>query len=177
MTQRYNSPRMAKRSHDDDVEFIKSLAELLSENDLAELHVKREHPEEGSLNVRVSKVGKIAAPVAIHAPAAPVQTPVPAQALEPDAATATPAGDEGDPAALPGAVVSPMVGTAYLHPEPGAEPFVKPGDEVTEGQTLLIVEAMKTMNNIPAPISVTVKRILVEDGAPVEFGAPLMVIE
>lgn len=168
---------MAKRSHDDDVEFIKSLAEILGENDLSELHVKREHPEDGSLNVRVSKVGSIAAPVAIHAPAAPAQAPVLAQAPEPDVATAPSAGDDSDPAALPGAVVSPMVGTAYLHPEPGAEPFVKPGDNVTEGQTLLIVEAMKTMNNIPAPISGTVKRILVEDGAPVEFGAPLMVIE
>ncbi len=168
---------MAKRSHDDDVEFIKSLAELLSKNDLSELQVKREHPEDGSLNVRVSKVGTIAAPVAIQATAAPAQAPIPAQAPEQSAATTTPAGEEDDPAALPGAVVSPMVGTAYLHPEPGAEPFVKPGDAVTEGQTLLIVEAMKTMNNIPAPISGTVKRILVEDGAPVEFGAPLMVIE
>lgn len=169
---------MAKRSHDDDVEFIKSLAEILGENDLSELHVKRENPEDGSLNVRVSKVGSIAAPVAIQAPAAPAQAPFPAQTSEPDAAATAPsAGDDGDPAALPGAVVSPMVGTAYLHPEPGAEPFVKPGDNVTEGQTLLIVEAMKTMNNIPAPISGTVKRILVEDGAPVEFGAPLMVIE
>lgn len=168
---------MAKRSHDDDVEFIQSLAELLSKNDLSELHVKREHPEDGSLSVRVSKAGMIAAPVAIQAPAASAQAPIPAQAPEQSAATATPAGDEDDPAALPGAVVSPMVGTAYLHPEPGAEPFVKLGDTVTEGQTLLIVEAMKTMNNIPAPISGTIKRILVEDGAPVEFGAPLMVIE
>ena len=168
---------MAKRSHDDDVEFIKSLTELLSENDLSELQVKRDHPENGSLSVRVSKVGVTAAPLAIQAPAAPAQAPDPAPASGPDAAAAPPDDDDGDPTALPGAVVSPMVGTAYLHPEPGAEPFVKPGDEVTEGQTLLIVEAMKTMNNIPAPKSGTVKRILVEDGAPVEFGAPLMVIE
>ncbi|MXY33082.1 MAG: acetyl-CoA carboxylase biotin carboxyl carrier protein [Boseongicola sp. SB0664_bin_43] len=168
---------MAKRSHDDDVEFIKSLAELLSKNDLSELHVKRENPEDGSLNVRVSKIGSITSPVPIQAPAAAAPVPTPAQAPETDAATAPSASDDGDPAALPGAVVSPMVGTAYLHPEPGAEPFVKPGDKVTEGQTLLIVEAMKTMNNIPAPISGTVRRILVEDGAPVEFGAPLMVIE
>lgn len=166
---------MAKRSHDDDVEFIKSLAELLSENDLAELHVKREHPEDGSLNVRVSKVGAIGAPVAVQTSA--VQAPTSAPTPEPGAASASSASDDGDPAALPGAVVSPMVGTAYLHPEPGAEPFVQLGGEVTEGQTLLIVEAMKTMNNIPAPMSGTVKRILVEDGAPVEFGAPLMVIE
>ena len=70
-----------------------------------------------------------------------------------------------------------MVGTAYLAPEPGADDFVKVGDAVSEGQTLLIVEAMKTMNQIPAPKSGTVKRVLIEDGAPVEFGAPLMIIE
>ena len=75
------------------------------------------------------------------------------------------------------AVTSPMVGTAYLSPEPGAAEFVKPGDVVKEGQTLLIVEAMKTMNQIPAPRAGTVKRVLVEDGAPVEFGAPLMIVE
>ena len=70
-----------------------------------------------------------------------------------------------------------MVGTAYLSPEPGASPFVGVGDAVTEGQTLMIVEAMKTMNHIPSPKSGTVKRILVEDGSPVEFGAPLMIVE
>ncbi len=70
-----------------------------------------------------------------------------------------------------------MVGTVYLSPEPGADPFVKIGDRVGEGQTLLIVEAMKTMNQIPAPKSGTVRRVLVEDGAPVEFGAPLMIVE
>jgi acetyl-CoA carboxylase biotin carboxyl carrier protein len=79
--------------------------------------------------------------------------------------------------AIPGAVTSPMVGTVYLQPEPGAAAFVKVGDTVEEGQTLLIVEAMKTMNHIPAPRAGTVKRILVEDGAPVEFGAPLMILE
>ncbi|MBK1634597.1 acetyl-CoA carboxylase biotin carboxyl carrier protein, partial [Rhodovulum adriaticum] len=95
------------------------------------------------------------------------------------AATPAPAAEAPaeDPALHPGAVTSPMVGTAYLQPEPGADSFVKVGDAVKEGQTLLIVEAMKTMNHIPAPSSGTVKRILVEDGAPVEFGAPLMIIE
>ncbi len=82
-----------------------------------------------------------------------------------------------DPAQAPGAVTSPMVGTIYLQAEPGAAPFVSVGDKVAEGQTLLIVEAMKTMNQIPAPRAGTVKRILVEDGAPVEFGAPLMILE
>ncbi len=168
---------MTKRSHEDDVEFIKALAELLSENELSELQVKRDYEGEGSLNVRVSKYSPAAAPVAVQVPATPA-TPAAAPAAPQAApAAAAPADDTDDPAALPGAVTSPMVGTAYLSPEPGAAAFVKVGDSVSEGQTLLIVEAMKTMNQIPAPASGTVKRILVEDGAPVEFGAPLMVIE
>ncbi|WP_333714755.1 acetyl-CoA carboxylase biotin carboxyl carrier protein, partial [Yoonia sp.] len=82
-----------------------------------------------------------------------------------------------DPASHPGAVTSPMVGTVYMAPEPGAASFVSTGASVKEGDTLLIIEAMKTMNHIPAPRAGTVKRILVEDGAPVEFGAPLVIIE
>ncbi|MDJ0639196.1 MAG: acetyl-CoA carboxylase biotin carboxyl carrier protein [Paracoccaceae bacterium] len=168
---------MTKRSHEDDVEFIKALAEVLSENDLSELQVKRDYADEGSLNVRVSRMAPAATPtVAIAAPPAAV---APAASPAPTAAAPAPAQavETDDPAALPGAVTSPMVGTAYLSPEPGAAAFVKVGDTVDEGQTLLIVEAMKTMNQIPSPTSGTVKRILVEDGAPVEFGAPLMVIE
>lgn len=171
---------MTNRSHEDDVEFIRALAELLSENDLSELQVKRDYPEDGSLNVRVSRVSSVTATVAVPAAPAPVAAapaaPMAAPAA-PAAEAAAPASDGGDPAAHPGAVPSPMVGTAYLSPEPGADVFVKVGDKVSEGDTLLIVEAMKTMNQIPAPTSGTVKRILVEDGAPVEFGAPLMIIE
>ena len=165
---------MANRSHDDDVAFIKALAEVLSDNDLSELQVKRDYADDGSLNVRVSRV-TAAAPMAVQM-AAPALQPAaaPAPAIESPAA---PASDGGDPAALPGAVISPMVGTAYLSPEPGTPTFVKVGETVSEGQTLCIVEAMKTMNQIPAPRAGTVKRILVEDGAPVEFGAPLMVVE
>lgn len=165
---------MTKKSHDADVEFIRALAELLTENDLSELQVKRDYPEDGSLNVRVSRISSVAATVAV--PAAPPAPAVPATPAP--AAPASPAPtDAGDPASHPGAVTSPMVGTAYLAPEPGADNFVKVGDKVAEGQTLLIVEAMKTMNHIPAPKTGTVKRILVEDGAPVEFGAPLMIVE
>ena len=170
---------MTNRSQEDDVAFIKALAELLSENDLSELQVKRDYAEEGSLNVRVSRISPnaiTAAPVAMHMPAPAPAAPAAPSAPAPVAAPA-PAAESDDPAALPGAVTSPMVGTAYLAPEPGAASFVKVGDTVKEGQTLLIVEAMKTMNQIPSPTSGTVKRILVEDGAPVEFGAPLMVIE
>jgi acetyl-CoA carboxylase biotin carboxyl carrier protein len=82
-----------------------------------------------------------------------------------------------DPAEDPGVVSSPMVGTVYLQAEPGSAPFVKVGDTVSEGQTILIIEAMKTMNQIPAPRAGRIKRILVEDGSPVEFGAPLLILE
>lgn len=162
---------MTKKSHDDDVAFIKALAELLRKNDLSELQVKRDYEGDGSLNVRVSRVSSVAPAAAVQV-AAPVAPAAPAAPAAPTAAE-TPE----DPAAHPGAVASPMVGTAYLSPEPGVDAFVKVGDKVSEGQTLLIVEAMKTMNQIPAPKAGTVKRILVEDGAPVEFGAPLMIVE
>ena len=109
--------------------------------------------------------------------AAPALATTPAAVAAPAAVApaAEPASD--DPANLPGAVTSPMVGTAYLAAEPGAAPFVSVGSQVSEGDTLMIVEAMKTMNHIPAPSSGTVKRILVTDGDAVEYGAPLMVIE
>lgn len=160
-----------KTSHDSDVSFIQSLAELLRENDLTELQVKRDYGENDSLNVRVSRqtqtVMQTAAPVAaVTAPAAAPATAAPAAAEVP-----------ADPAAHPGAVTSPMVGTVYMAAEPGAAPFVSVGTTVAEGDTLLIIEAMKTMNHIPAPKAGTVKRILVEDGGAVEFGAPLAIIE
>ena len=169
---------MTKRKHDADVEFIRALAELLSENDLSELQVKRDYPDDGTLNVRVSRVSSVTTTVAVPAApavAAPAPAPAAPAAAAPEAPAAPAAGD--DPASHPGAVTSPMVGTAYLSPEPGAAAFVKVGDTVNEGDTLMIVEAMKTMNQIPSPKSGTIKRILVEDGAPVEFGAPLMIVE
>ncbi|MEM1066478.1 MAG: biotin/lipoyl-containing protein, partial [Pseudomonadota bacterium] len=135
--------------------------------------VKRDYGEGDSLNVRVSRGAPAAPPVTHHVAASPAAA-APAMPAAPAAEEPTSA---GDPAGHPGAVPSPMVGTAYLAPEPGAAALVGVGDKVTEGQTLLIVEAMKTMNHIPAPKAGTVKRILVEDGAPVEFGAPLMIVE
>ncbi len=166
---------MTKKNHDSDVAFIQALAELLRENDLTELEVMREYGEDDSLNVRVSR----AAPnVTYAAPAAPVQyAAAPAAAAPAPAATAPAAAAAQDPATLPGAVTSPMVGTVYMQAEPGSPAFVTVGAQVKEGDTLLIIEAMKTMNHIPAPKSGTVKRILVEDGAAVEYGAPLMIIE
>ncbi|WP_334061260.1 acetyl-CoA carboxylase biotin carboxyl carrier protein [Limimaricola cinnabarinus] len=164
-----------KTSHDSDVSFIRALAELLHENDLTELQVKRDYAENDSLNVRVSRAREVVQQVAMSQPAAPAPM---AAASAPAAAPApAPAAVAEDPASHPGAVTSPMVGTAYLQAEPGSPAFVTPGAQVKEGDTVLIIEAMKTMNQIPAPRTGTVKRILVEDGSPVEFGAPLMIIE
>ncbi|MGR3759722.1 acetyl-CoA carboxylase biotin carboxyl carrier protein [Roseobacteraceae bacterium NS-SX3] len=164
---------MTNKSHEADVAFIKALAELLRENDLTELQVKREYGEDDSLNVTVSRQMMAAAAAPVHY-AAPAAAPA-----APAAAAPAPAAAEAaeDPASHPGAVTSPMVGTAYLQGEPGAPAFIKVGDSVSEGDTLLIVEAMKTMNHIPAPKAGTVKRILVEDGAAVEFGTPLVILE
>ena len=161
-----------KADNASDIAFVKALAEVLRENDLGELEVERGSKHDMKLSVRISKsapIVQMAAPVAAPAaPAAPAAAP---------AAAAAPSASNDDPADLPGAIPSPMVGTVYLSPEPGAAHFVKVGDSVSEGQTLVIVEAMKTMNHIHAPRAGTVKRILVEDGAAVEYGAPLMVVE
>jgi acetyl-CoA carboxylase biotin carboxyl carrier protein len=162
-------------SHDSDVSFIRALAELLRENDLTELQVKRDYGENDSLNVRVSRQGPNAP---VHVTSLPLPAAMPAA---PGAAQATgatpPAATPQDPADHPGVVTSPMVGTVYLQPEPGAAAFVSIGQAVKEGETLLIIEAMKTMNQIPSPRAGTVRRILIEDGAPAEYGAPLMIIE
>jgi acetyl-CoA carboxylase biotin carboxyl carrier protein len=163
---------MSKRPQESDVEFIRALAEMLRENDLTEIEVSRDYAEDDALNVRVARQFAAAPAQVQHAAPAPAQQPGPVQ---PQAAART--AEPEDPAEDPGTVVSPMVGTAYFQAEPGAAPFIKVGDTLKEGQTFLIIEAMKTMNQIPAPRAGTVKRILVEDGAPVEFGAPLIVLE
>lgn len=162
---------MTNKTHEADVAFISALAELLRENDLTELQVKRDYSENDSLNVRVSRA-TMAAPVQ----AAPVAMAA-APAQLPAAAAPAPAAAADDPASHPGAVTSPMVGTIYMQPEPSAPAFVSVGATVAEGDTLLIVEAMKTMNHIPAPRAGKVTRILVDDGTTVEFGAPLVIIE
>lgn len=161
---------MAER-RDEDVAFIEALARLLRENDLSEIEVSREDGDDRELKVRLTRhaPAPVAAPVSY---AAPVALAAPAQAP-----AATPAPLPEDPAQHPGAVTSPMVGTVYLAPEPGASPFVKVGDQVKEGQTLLIIEAMKTMNQIPAPRAGTVRRLMAEDGQAVEYGAPLLILE
>ena len=163
---------MSKQSTDADVAFIAALAELLNKNDLTEISVKREYGEADSLDVHVvkqSNIVQMAAPLA-YAPAAPV-------AAAPVAAAPVAAAAPEDLAKHPGALTSPMVGTCYLAAEPGATPFVTVGATVSEGQTVLIIEAMKTMNHIPATKSGVVKQILVTDGTAAEFGMPLMIIE
>jgi acetyl-CoA carboxylase biotin carboxyl carrier protein len=142
-----------------DEEAIRKLAELLNETGLSEIEIEDDD--------RRLRVARGTAPV--HA-----TVPAPAPAAAP-AAAAPPA--EEKPGAHPGTVTSPMVGTVYLTPEPGAKPFVQVGDRVREGQTLLIIEAMKVMNNLPAPRAGRIAEIFVESGMPVEFGEPLVVIE
>ena len=162
---------MTKKNRDQDVEFIQSLAKLLNQNELTELEVSREYGETDKINVRVSKSGSPQAyQVATQQPSmAPAIAPMPQEESSDQ--------NISDPVSHPGAVTSPMVGTVYMQAEPEAEPFISVGSSVSEGDTLLIVEAMKTMNQIPSPKSGTVKRIFVEDGAAVEFGSPLVVVE
>ena len=160
---------MTKKPNENDVVFIQALAELLSAQDLTEIEVNRLYGEDNSLHVRISKTQNV-----VHmAAAAPAAAPA---AAAPAAPAEAPAAIE-DPAAHPGAVTSPMVGTVYLQAEPGSPPFITVGAKVSEGDTILIIEAMKTMNQIPAPKAGTVTRILVEDSAAVEFGSPLVIIE
>ena len=142
-----------------DQELIRQLAALLTETDLSEIEI-----ETDNLKLRVAR--QVTTTVA-HVAAAPA----------PAVAAPAPAAAPADAASHPGAVTSPMVGTAYLSPEPGAPTFVQAGQQVSEGQTILIIEAMKTMNHIPAPRSGKLTAVLVDDGQPVEFGEPLFVIE
>lgn len=144
---------------DVDPELVKKLAALLAETGLTEIEYAV-----GAERIRVAKMPSAGPAVTISPPAAPVMAP-----------TAAAPGAQAGP--HPGAVTAPMVGTVYLAPEPGAAPFVRPGDTVSEGQTLLMIEAMKTFNPVRAPRIGKVVRILVADGAPVEFGQELVILE
>jgi acetyl-CoA carboxylase biotin carboxyl carrier protein len=147
-----------------DHDLIRDLARLLDETGLTEIEIEQE-----GLRVRVGRQAPMvqAGPLSsAHVPPPPISAPAPVALDGP-----------GDPLKHPGLVMSPMVGTAYLAPEPGARPFVDIGSAVKAGETLLIIEAMKTMNQIPAPRAGKVIQILIEDDRPVEFGEPLMIIE
>jgi acetyl-CoA carboxylase biotin carboxyl carrier protein len=153
-----------------DTDLIRELAEMLSDNDLSEIEV-----EDGDRRIVVKR--NLASPQAVFSPA-----PVPAPPAASAAATAAAAAQASAPAEVaaadhPGAVKSPMVGTVYLAGEPGAKPFVGPGSRIAEGDTLLIIEAMKVMNPITAPKAGTVSQVLVQDAQPVEFDQPLVIID
>jgi len=156
---------MADKKHGIDQALIRDLANILNETDLTEIEV-----EQDDLRIRVSRAGTpqyVQAPIAAPAFAAPAAV----------AATAAVAAAPADARNNKNAVTAPMVGTAYLSPAPGARAFIEVGASVKEGQTILIIEAMKTMNQIPAPRSGKVTEILVSDASPVEYGEPLIVIE
>ncbi|HYG28917.1 MAG TPA: acetyl-CoA carboxylase biotin carboxyl carrier protein [Allosphingosinicella sp.] len=147
-----------------DADLVRQLAELLNENELTEIEVA-----DGERRIAVKRQLTVAQAMQSVAAPAPAATPAPAAAPAPAADVA--------PANHPGAVKSPMVGTVYLSGEPGARPFVSPGGAVAEGDTLVIIEAMKVMNPIVAPRSGTVRQVLVQDGQPVEFDQPLVIVE
>ncbi|WP_213288602.1 acetyl-CoA carboxylase biotin carboxyl carrier protein [Bradyrhizobium sp. sGM-13] len=157
-----SADKSAANLKSDDSALIRELALLLDETSLTEIEIER-----AGLRVRVAR--NISVSAAMPASFQPA----------PAAAAAIAAGNAAvaDLAKHPGVVPSPMVGTAYWAPEPGAKPFIEVGTKVSAGQTLLIIEAMKTMNQIPSPRAGTVTQILVEDGQPVEFGEPLVIIE
>jgi acetyl-CoA carboxylase biotin carboxyl carrier protein len=151
----------AKQKPTIDHDLIRELARLLEETGLTEIEFERD-----GHRVRVARQAHLVGATAHILPAAPIEAAV--HSIDAESV---------DPAKHPGVVTSPMVGTAYLAPEPGARPFVEVGSRVRVGDTLLIVEAMKTMNQIPTPRAGTVIQVLIEDGQPVEFGEPLMIIE
>lgn len=157
---------MSDKNKPIDPALVRELAAIINDSGLSEIEV-----EHGELRLRIART-LTAAPVAhVVQSAAPVAAPIVASA---PAAAPAPAADA---ASHPGAVPSPMVGTAYLAAEPGAAPFIKVGDAVTQGQTLMVVEAMKTFNPIPAPRAGKIIAILVSDAQPVEYGEPLVIIE
>jgi acetyl-CoA carboxylase biotin carboxyl carrier protein len=162
MAKSEKNPGTSGTTTSDRDETVRALARLLDETGVSEIEI-----EQNGLRVRVSRQAMIAAPAFAAAPA-------PAAASTPGVASSNAA---SDPARHPGLVTSPMVGTAYRSPEPGAKAFVDIGTAVKAGDTLLIIEAMKTMNQIPAPRAGVVTQILFEDAQPVEFGEPLVIVE
>lgn len=168
-----DTPETGSRPHADaiDTRLVRRLADILKATDLTAIEVER-----GDLKIRVAREVTMVAAAPTAMAAAPLAAPLPA-ASAPAAPAPAPALEAPAPVRSGDMVKSPMVGTAYLQPQPGAPSFIKIGDQVSEGQTLVIVEAMKTMNPIAAPRAGTVVEILVADAQPVEFGQPLVVLE
>jgi len=164
---------MTTKGNKSSLDLIKELVQLIKENDLSEIELERSDKDSESVYVRVSRQNDVLLPqvskLQSSTPALPIRNENTDGAKDP-LKTSTIEND-------PGTLLSPMVGTVYLAPEPDSRPFVQVGDKVTIGQTILIVEAMKTLNQIPAVKNGVVKRILVEDGMPVEYGSPLVIIE
>jgi acetyl-CoA carboxylase biotin carboxyl carrier protein len=157
------TPKQAPNAIEEKIRLVRELAQVMEDKGLVEIDL-----EDESVSVHLSKTGSMM----------PAQMPMQMPAQMPTPAASAPAATESAPASAPEhAMTSPMVGTVYLSPEPGAAVFVKTGDTVKPGQTLLIIEAMKVMNPITATAAGVVRQILVDDGQPVEFGEPLIVIE
>ncbi len=167
---------MDKKDHDRDLGLIRELTTLFRDQDLSEMEFRRTYSDESRLKVRIARNTDVH-PVPVSAPADSHAETRTASGSGAASITDEPVESEKSHELHPGLISSPMVGTAYLQAEPGAPPFVSAGDEVQQGQTLLIIEAMKTMNFIPSPKSGKVSRVFVENASPVEFGAPLMIIE
>ena len=167
---------MSDNSQPVDIEFIRHLADIIADGAVGEIEIKHD-----DLRIRMSRESGAKGSVTMMAPSpypTPSPSPAPVATAQPAASPAAPApaeghegGGDGDP------VPSPMVGTAYMASAPGAEPYVRVGDTVSKGQTIMIVEAMKTMNQIPSPRDGTVRSICVEDGQPVEYGEPLITLD
>ena len=158
-----------------DIDFVESLASILKEHNLGEIELTRRRGKLDEIRIRVSAPNQARGAGVQAEPAAPAPPPAAAGAESPvpeDARTTVP-----ELASHPGAVTAPMVGTVFLQPEPGAAPFIEVGQNVMPGDTLFIIEAMKTMNHIPAPHAGTVRRILVENSSIVEFGSPMAIID
>ena len=164
---------MTTKGNKSSLDLIKELVQLIKENDLSEIELERSDKDSESVYVRVSRQNDVLLPQVSKLQSSTPALPIRNENTDGAKDLLKTSTIENDP----GTLLSPMVGTVYLAPEPDSSPFVQVGDKVTIGQTILIVEAMKTLNQIPAVKNGVIKRILVEDGMPVEYGSPLAVIE
>jgi len=166
---------MARKSTEADIAFVEFLTAVLDKNNLSELEVRREFGINDRIDVRIRRYSNStdSSPPSTGFNTIPIDGDGDRPIAHPEPVTAT----MDDPASHPGVVTSPMVGTVYMQAEPGAPTFMSVGSKIEKGDTLLIVEAMKTMNHIPSPQAGTIARILVEDGTAVEYGTPLVIIE